>query len=550
MSERAIDRCLEASLRVHHLEMARLCLASGADPNLGIWRLERSFNQQYSALGYAIAKIADSSLVAKFVECLLGAGADPSGIGYEGRNKPLFFALRKKKWEVAKLLLDGGAEFPSRGNRSGNSHRKSVSRSFGREAENLEWVEREIASLMSMAEDLEEDNFYEGHAQGGSKYRFLDAFFSSDDVFALRRFADRGLSLQLTARDIASALSSDAWDCLHYVWEKMGAPSEAMDLIIEREPKFGTIGREFLCRVEPDGSNVLADFDPHGQAPLELPDGTKFYAYLDGIAPPGHSHGAVPERHVYALTVEARFSRQDSEVVTHDLALNWELKPIPGTTSESLIVPCQLRRLLPVVKEIAGTYIWTGVTMHRLRHLKWPAELKDEVVAWSEGPIGDGILSLAESRIATQDQANVRTPSQILSDEELDGYPREYWPYLKRLDSGLIDFAEERANVEPAMRERYISWAEENKPDYESFVPDPRLMKWSLWELVPKELEPFFEIDSLLGVPGAKSQARNAYERVMIRKALLWNSGRMIRGLQEHLSKEEDVRSGSQDGKG
>ena len=46
----------------------------------------------------------------------------------------------------------------------------------------------------------------------------------------------------------------------------------------------------------------------------------------------------------------------------------------------------------------------------------------------------------------------------------------------------------------------------------ETFVPDPRLMDWPLWDSIPWELQPFFVYDDLFGKPTVINEGRNEYE--------------------------------------
>jgi hypothetical protein len=82
LSTKAIDRCLEAAVIAGDAEGGRLCLAAGADPNLDIFCLERSYNRKYCALSYVADRYAETG----FYEVLREAGADPDGTDYSRDN--------------------------------------------------------------------------------------------------------------------------------------------------------------------------------------------------------------------------------------------------------------------------------------------------------------------------------------------------------------------------------------------------------------------------------------------------------------------------------
>lgn len=530
VSRRAIDRCLEAAVRMGTVEAARCCLQAGADPNIAVWRLERSCNERYCALSYAISQSRNEDARRELIEVLLDGGADPSGTDYDGRNKPLYSAMSCQMWELAESLLDRGESSTDGDNdcfvrHEGRSRFRSPMDPLTHfQAEDLEWVETEIGSLIPLKSAEDVPAFHSGHAQGGSYGRFLGAACAGDDVEILKRFEAGGLPIEPSTPELLCLISSGAYHCLHYILKRMNAPRAVMHRIRRRYPEFGTARLQFLCRPEPNESNTVEDFDSHGQTPLELPDGTRYFACLDAIAPPGHGHGPVPDNHLFALTVEANYRRRADYLITRGVRLTRELKPIPGTTKEMLIVPEQVKRLLPVVKEVDGVFIWTGVTMDGLWWLDWPEDLREMVKDWVHGPAGMEIIRLAEERIAAQDAANERTSPTTLSEEELNGYPREFWPYLRSADSGVIGVPRDCSLVDSGILARYEAWANENKPDLGTFVPDPRLMKLPWWDTVPRELQPFFHFDEKLQVPSARHDARNAYEKAMMRKAADWKN--------------------------
>ena len=61
----------------------QLALHTGADPNLPVWRLERSFNEKHCALSFAISQSYRHA-----AEMLLKAGASAEGTDFTSHNYP------------------------------------------------------------------------------------------------------------------------------------------------------------------------------------------------------------------------------------------------------------------------------------------------------------------------------------------------------------------------------------------------------------------------------------------------------------------------------
>jgi hypothetical protein len=229
LSERALDRCLEGAVRVGNVGAARLCLEAGADPDLAIWCLNRSFHERHSALSYVMREIRKEE-GKELIEVLLDAGADPRGSEFGGQGKPLFLALWGKDWDLAEELLNRGAQFPGAGD-SDTAGKSGVRWNLGRDTAKLNWIEREIGSLLPLVPVIDGTSFWLPHAQGGDQHCFLDPFWGGDDVELLRRFEARGLSMRLSAPDVLSAVRDEAWNSLGYVLARLEAPDEVMGLL-------------------------------------------------------------------------------------------------------------------------------------------------------------------------------------------------------------------------------------------------------------------------------------------------------------------------------
>jgi ankyrin repeat protein len=84
LSCRVIDMVLEAALVRNNQEAMQLALRAGADPNISVWRLERSFNEKDCALSFAISQGYRHA-----AEMLLKAGASAEGTDFTSHNYPL-----------------------------------------------------------------------------------------------------------------------------------------------------------------------------------------------------------------------------------------------------------------------------------------------------------------------------------------------------------------------------------------------------------------------------------------------------------------------------
>ncbi len=532
LADRLIDLWLEAAVRLRNHALIRRCVSHGADPNLPIWQLERSYNEKHSVLSYLLHEEIswDFSMgepMWQLIDELLDAGADPQGIEYEGKNKPLAAAFQVR--EFADHLLDRGARF------EGGNLKQRV-KTAGCEStilspiglrlkkEDYEWAEESMSDLIDFEPIDSVPYYHHPNAQGGYYTTFIESFFREDDLEGLRHFESRGLSTKLTIALLLSAMRSGAYHCLRYLLKESKNPEEAFERILSRRPSFATQGYQRLCRAEPDGSNVIDHFNTYGQTPFQLPDGSRYFANLDSIAAPGHEHGPVPPDSIFVELVDATYRREPDYLVTTDLKKRWRLVPIPGTEKQHF-KRTTVQHLLQMVKETDdGRFILLGIT---LSQFGWSTKLNDQDKAafreWEKSSEGEELIALANKRVAAQDNANLRTPDPILSHRELEGYPREFWPYLRKLDNGLIGMTEESAASCPNVFYIYRIWERQNKPD-ETFVPDPRLCGSALWEQIPEELRPYFYYDEVFKKPSVRHNGRNDYEKAMISKAIDWNN--------------------------
>ena len=364
-SRRFHDVILECAVRSGNVEAAKLALAQEANPNIPCWKLERSFNERFSLLSFAIDE-GFGDLVA----LLLEHGADVQGLDYEGRNKPLYSAWSKGHWALVDQLLDRGASFEggnlgtameSAGGESETlSPRQPFFRCFKPDAE---WAEKSIGSVVPLAPVRSVPWFYDGSGQGGEYRSFLGCLLGGDDLDRLKKYEPRGLPVRLTVPDLVNAINADAFDCLWYVLGRLKAPPQAYFRIRRHKPDFGT-SRLKPSDYKPDtlGLNVVANFDPHGQQPLELPGSGRVYVNLSSIASPGHSLGPTDSDCFWFERVICQDRRRGDHIVLR--------KPLRRWIEMPLIEDCFLYdEDLPLVKELDGRFFWLGKNMRGMSSL-------------------------------------------------------------------------------------------------------------------------------------------------------------------------------------
>lgn len=525
LSDRAIDRCLEAALRKENLEAVKQLLNQQANPDINLWTLERSYNKKQCALSHAITECEGVQIAM----ALLDAGASASGTEYEGMNYPLFYAIAHGYYDLAEELINRGASFsngpgPTTGSDRKGSESTVITPPFlsRHSKEEGDWVREAIGSLMNLAPVESQSYFYQPNAQGGCYSRFFPMLVRDPNV--LCRFELLGFDSTPTELDILSMISSDSWEGLHFIFDREGIAEEAMAQVKMFKPDFGTRCRQFLCRPEPDGSNVIEGFDDFGQTPYVHSDGSRYFVDLAGIAENDHNFGEVPRGQIFTRKVKADYRREGNTVITENLSTEWELNPVPASYSGEDLNPCKIQDLLYMVKEQDGKHFRLGVSMKLFASYSWPNEYREGFDEWTKSKAGQYVLKKAESRILAQIRANRFLPDPVLSSVELDGYPSAYHPFLIRLEDGTISLTEESCLGDQKVKERYDKWATANKPDMSTWEPDPRVIEWVWWDRIPLELKPFFAYDETFKKPSVKHGGENDYEKAMIRKAIAWNN--------------------------
>lgn len=535
-STRLLDVLLEAAVRCHQPSAMRILLERGASPDIPCWNLERSYNDWFSALSFAInalRDVEDPAHVQEMIDLLLKHGANAQGLACEGLNKPLMLAMQSQRWGLADRLLEHGACF-----KEGRDYKPEDFKISGplvpgghplihyREKD-LDWVNQTIAPLVPLADFWQVPLFHKGNSQGGWTTTFLNCVLADVNLPLLKKYEVLGLPTTLTPTLISDIVTGGHYDALLHLLRNNPNLARVMFRIRRHKPDFGTSMRQvWLCQPNTDESNVLDHFDAHGQTPLQLPDGSRVYAYLDCVAAPDHGHGPITEGCFWLERITADYRRRCDHIVTCNIRRIWRMEPVPTNNH-------QIPGMIPLVKEVGGRFFWLGINLESLDYLQSvPSEWRPAINSWVKGEHRQHILLKFIELGKAQRAANVEMPEPVLTDDELKPYPREFWPFLRRLDDGTIGMTQESCRTKPDLLDIYGVWERQNKPD-KDFQPDPRLLEWPMWPQVPVELRPYFYIDELFGNPSVTFNSRNSYEKAMIHKAVEWKNTWMIQSMQD-----------------
>lgn len=112
------DTALHLAAAGYRVEIARLLLAAGADPNAAT-NHRRSGPLHYAADGYVIDPAWDAKRQVKMIRCLLDAGADVNAPDKNGAT-PLHRAVRTRCAAAVECLLEAGAD-PTLKNKPGST---------------------------------------------------------------------------------------------------------------------------------------------------------------------------------------------------------------------------------------------------------------------------------------------------------------------------------------------------------------------------------------------------------------------------------------------
>lgn len=219
---RNIDILLESCIRGYwggiefpawRIDLLKRLLELGADPDVGMFDLGRSYSDQYCVLSYVIDR--DLPVLASL---LLERGANPDGTDYSGIGQPLFVACMKRRISIVEDLVKHGARFDV-----GNS----LSQYLDHYVKETQLVRNLLGRVLPLIPVSEKVFFMDGGGMPGS-YTHLTAFAGSEDSAEdLRRLLDLGLPAHLSAEEIGALMAWKCWNCLDLLLEWHGIGESA-----------------------------------------------------------------------------------------------------------------------------------------------------------------------------------------------------------------------------------------------------------------------------------------------------------------------------------
>ena len=512
LSNRVIDMILEAALFWNNIDAAKLAIQHGADPDIPIWQLERSYNIKFSALGYAIDSEYSHNMEShhEMTSLLLDSGASATGIEYSGYNNELSIALAKGQRDLVDQLISLGASL-SKPEKTGKvevvstegSETKVIgpggSHFFGHFGSELKWAYENIGSIIPLVPVSEKQVFFSPDAQGGKYFTMMNKVIGNLDM--LKHYESLGLDTRLSAEELCTAVDAGAFNSLVYLLGKFGneVRDKAFFRIRRKKPDIGASWGFMHVVPQDDGVNIARGFEPQGLEPLLLPDGTRLHVDLSAIAPVGHALGPCYPGHFWLRKDMPVLRRRKDRVIMRRLEQRWVMEPLPlrkpGTCKHG---QRYLDECLPLVREFNGTFIYLGVNFGRIWWHLGEGEMKKCIHDWQDFKLNIAVQDTAEQLIKAQVDSNTLPSAPLLSDVELRGYPAEFWPYLIRLENGFIGMTVESCAEKPDIFKEYCAWARKEKKHERDFKPDPRLLEWEHWSEVPPDYKPYFYFDTML----------------------------------------------------
>ncbi len=380
LTTRILDVLLETTVRFKRAEAVELLLKAGASPNLPCWNLERGYNEWFSVLSYSIDSLEHKELSERIADLLLKHGANPRGLPCEDVNKPLKLSLNNKHWDLPDRLLDLGADFSGGLELTQEEFEKWPLR-YGISDDELKWVREKIAPLLPLAQPWEVPMFCRGNAQGGSFSTFLDRLLDGQRLDRLKHFEALGLSTQLSPAILVDLVKWQDLDVLLYLLRNEPNLERIVFRARRRNPAIGTNRLQaWLCRPQDDRINELEDFDPGDQEPLTLPDGSRFYVYLNAVAPPDHNNGPLKEGYFWLEEHSPVHRRRKDRVLVREIKRVWKMVEAPSNDYK-------MTDMMPMVKEVNGRFFLPGINAGKMQFVQiFPKKWQSLVSAWMDGP--------------------------------------------------------------------------------------------------------------------------------------------------------------------
>lgn len=226
LSRRVIDVFFEAALILKKSDAAKLMLKHGANPNIFVWRLERSCNVRYSALSYAIDHELDD-----MVDAIFENNVDPSGLESAASRSPLSLAFENSDFQLIRRLLQAGASLE-------DGPRYEEAPFFYARNCPIDWVREQLTELLGLLPIEAKPIFHRPNAQAGYYYTLLECVWGDPEKLA---FAEEiGLDLRLTEYEIAKLIQKNQYTTFCTLVGRLGesVKDEALARVQRRWPDF------------------------------------------------------------------------------------------------------------------------------------------------------------------------------------------------------------------------------------------------------------------------------------------------------------------------
>ena len=228
LSHRVADMLLETALTRAFPEGVEMTLALGADPNITLWRLERSYNAWHTSLSFVLSEwpslirgeVQAVNDTERGIQLLIQHPAFTKG----SRHFPaLMEALQCERHDLCDRLLTAGVIFES--DDKPNWTQKTIA------GGDVDWshsywlwpkesqgeLARQLADAVPLIPASEADWFHSAGAQGGAWMTPLSLFVNDKDLPHLIHYAAAGLPLKPTDQDCLRIIQNKATDCLRWL---------------------------------------------------------------------------------------------------------------------------------------------------------------------------------------------------------------------------------------------------------------------------------------------------------------------------------------------
>ncbi len=236
LSHRVADMLLETALTRAFPEGVEMALALGADPNITLWRLERSYNAWHTSLSFVLSEwpslIRDEVQAVSDTEYVVQLLIQHPAFAKGGRHFPaLMEALQRGQHDVCDRLLSAGVTFES--DDKPEWTQKTIaggdvdwSRCYWLWAkEDQGALARQLADAVPLIPASEADWFHSAGAQGGAWMTPLSLLLNDKDLPHLIHYTAAGLPLNPTYQDCLRIVQKKAIDCLRWLLGQWQIPT-------------------------------------------------------------------------------------------------------------------------------------------------------------------------------------------------------------------------------------------------------------------------------------------------------------------------------------